>query len=181
MTSVRIWGPGAGAVLVLVAAGMWARGSSAVDAGLWADVRPVIEARLVAQSAGNGLGETEPALRSRWFCRAEALDLEESGNRVRAGINTLCEEYGTRAGALMSCSGAQIPQVVRLERDTASGRYRIVSQEEAPDDGADWEDSHFSYYAESRINQGMETESAGLRTVALAHFGLPATAPVREC
>jgi hypothetical protein len=182
VTSIRIWGPGAGAVVVLVAAGVWARGSSAVDAGVWADVRPAIEARLVAQSAGTGAGEGEPDLRSRWFCRAEALDLEESGNRVRAGINTLCEEYGVRAGTLVMCRGAQIPQVVRLERDTANGGYRVVSQEEEPDgDSRDWEDNHFSHYAEARIDQGMETESAGLQTLARAHFGLSADAPLRDC
>ncbi|MFD8724131.1 hypothetical protein ACFV2H_40790 [Streptomyces sp. NPDC059629] len=181
MTSIRIWGPGAGAVVVLVAAGVWARGSSAVDAGLWADVRPAIEARLVAQSAGSGAGESEPDLGSRWFCRAEALDLEQSENRVRAGINTLCEEYGVRAGALVMCAGAQIPQVMRLERDPVNGGYRVLSQEEEPDDGSGWEDSHFSHYAESRIGQGMEAESAGLQTLARAHFGLPATAPVRNC
>ncbi|MER5787907.1 hypothetical protein [Streptomyces sp. NPDC001980] len=181
MTSVRIWGAGAGAVVVLVAAGVWARGSSAVDAGLWAEVRPAIEARLVTQSAGNGAGESEPALRSRWFCRAEALDLEESGGRVRAGINTLCEEYGERAGALVLCGGAQIPQVVRLERDPASGGFRVVSAE-APPDGegyGEWEGDHFSHYAASRLDR--EMTSSGLRTAARAHFGLPSGAPVRYC
>ena len=180
MTSIRIWGPGAGAVVVLVAAGVWARGSSAVDAGVWADVRPVIEARLVAQSAGRGYGEqSEPSLRSRWFCRAEALDLTESGDRVRAGVDTLCLEYGVRGGALMECSGAQIPQVIRLERDRTNGGYRVVSQEAEPDDDAEWGESHFSPYAESRLNQAME--SAGLQAAARTHFGLPATAPVRDC
>ncbi|MFE2068471.1 hypothetical protein ACFXDH_39895 [Streptomyces sp. NPDC059467] len=179
MTSIRIWGPGAGAVVVLVAAGVWARGSSAVDAGLWADVRPAIEARLVTQSAGNGAGESEPSLRSRWFCRAEALDLTESGDLVRAGVDTLCLEYGVRGDALMECSGAQIPQVIRLERDRTSGGYRVVSQEEEPDDDAEWGEEHFSPYGESRLNQ--EMESAGLQAAARTHFGLPATAPVRNC
>ncbi|MFJ9708367.1 hypothetical protein [Streptomyces sp. NPDC101234] len=179
MTSIRIWGPGAGAVVVLVAAGVWARGSSAVDAGLWADVRPAIETRLVTQSAGNGAAESEPSLRSRWFCRAEALDLTESGDLVRAGVDTLCLEYGVRGDALMECSGAQIPQVIRLERDRTNGGYRVVSQEEAPDDDAEWDEDHFSPYAESRLNQ--EMESAGLQAAARTHFGLPATAPVRNC
>ncbi|MGY5046942.1 hypothetical protein ACWDE0_15050 [Streptomyces sp. 900105755] len=181
MTSVRIWGTGAGAAVVLVAAGVWARGSSAVDAGLWAEVRPAIEARLVTQATGTGYAQTdEPALRSRWFCRAEALDLEASGGRVRAGVNTLCEEYGERAGALVLCSGAEIPEVVRLERDAADGGYRVVSEEQAPeDDSAEWAEHHFSRYAASRLDRGMS--STGLRAAARTHFGLPAGAPVRDC
>ncbi|WP_406437215.1 hypothetical protein OHB00_23285 [Streptomyces sp. NBC_00631] len=181
MTSVRIWGPGAGAVVVLVAAGVWARGSSAVDAGLWAQVRPAIEARLVAQSAGTGAGESEPQLRSRWFCRAEALDLEESGDRVRAGVNTLCEEYGEHAGALVLCGGSQTPQVMRLERDPANGGFRVVSAQQPPDGEGygEWEGNHFSRSAVSRLDG--EMSSAGLRTAARTHFGLPADAPVRDC
>ncbi|MEU9344627.1 hypothetical protein AB0D74_25850 [Streptomyces sp. NPDC048278] len=180
MTSVRIWGTGAGAMAILVAAGVWARGSSAVDAGLWAQVRPAIEARLVTQSAGTGAGESEPALRSRWFCRAEVLDLEESGGRVRAGVNTLCEEYGERAGALVLCTGAEIPEVVRLERAPSDSGYRVVSEEQAPeDDSAEWEEHHFSHYAASHLDKGMT--STGLQTAARTHFGLPAEAPVRDC
>ncbi|MFG2941843.1 hypothetical protein [Streptomyces sp. NPDC048282] len=181
MTSVRIWVTGAGAVAVLVTAGAWARGSSAVDAGLWAEVRPAIEARLVTQAAGTGYGETMPALRSRWFCRAEALDLLETGGQVHAGVDTLCLEYGVRDGALVECSGAQIAQVVRLRRDTADGGFRVVSEAEAPDGAgyAEWNEDHFSPYAASRIDRPME--SAGLRTAARAHFGLPANAPVRDC
>ncbi|MEV5952558.1 hypothetical protein AB0M11_02055 [Streptomyces sp. NPDC051987] len=180
MTSVRIWGPGAGAVVVLVAAGVWARGSSAVDAGLWAQVRPAIEARLVTRSAGTGAGESEPALRSRWFCRAEALDLQESGGRVLAGVDTLCEEYGERAGALVLCGGAETPEVVRLERDPADGGYRVVSEERPPaDDSAEWEDHHFSHYAASRLDRGMASTS--LRTEARTHFGLPPDAPTQDC
>ncbi|MEU2425080.1 hypothetical protein ABZ619_29370 [Streptomyces sp. NPDC007851] len=178
--SVRVWGTGAGALVVLVAAGAWARGSSAVDPALWDRVRPAVEARLVAQAAGTGAGESEPALRSRWFCRAEALDLEESGDRVRAGIDSLCEEYGVRAGALVFCSGAEVPQVMRLERDRANGGYRVVSQEEQPEDAdAAWNASHFSSYAVSRLDRGMG--SAWLRETARTHFGLPANAPVRDC
>ncbi|MFG2956101.1 hypothetical protein ACGF5O_20550 [Streptomyces sp. NPDC048291] len=180
MTSVRIWSTGAGAVAILVATGVWARGSSAVDAGLWAQVRPAIEARLVTQSAGTGAGESEPALRSRWFCRAEALDLEESGGRVRAGVNTLCEEYGERAGALVLCTGAEIPEVVRLERNPSDGGYRVVSEEQAPDeDGAEWEEHHFSHYATSHLDKGMT--STDLQTAARTHFGLPPGTPIRNC
>ncbi|WP_234541433.1 hypothetical protein [Streptomyces shenzhenensis] len=182
MTSVRIWGPGAGAVVVLVAAGVWARGSSAVDAGLWAEVRPVIEARLVAQETGSGYAETgRPELRSRWFCRAEALELEESGGRVRAGVDTLCLEYGVHGDALVECTGEQTPQVMRLERRPAGGGFRVVSAQ-APPDGAgygEWEESHFGSYAASRLDRPMD--SAGLRTAARTHFGLPADAPVRDC
>ncbi|MGW4908675.1 hypothetical protein [Streptomyces sp. NPDC004270] len=181
MTSVRIWGVGAGAVAVLVVTAVWAQGSAGVDAGLWAGVRPAIEARLVAQAAGTGAGESEPALRSRWFCRAEALDLMESEGQVRAGVNTLCLEYGERAGALVECGGAQIPQVVRLERDPAHGGYRVVSEEEPPDGEGygKWTASHFSRYAKSRLDE--EMESTGLETVARTHFALPADAPVRYC
>ncbi|MEW2306830.1 hypothetical protein AB0958_44075 [Streptomyces sp. NPDC006655] len=177
--SVRIWGTGAGALAVLFAAGVWARGSSAVDAALWAEVRPVIEARLVARSAGTGTGESEPAAGARWFCRAEALDLEASGDRVRAGIDSLCEEFGVHEGALVLFGGAETPQVVRLERDTAHGGYRVVSTEEAPDDAdTAWYEKHFSPYAESRIHKKMA--SAGLEAAARTHFGLPADAPVRD-
>ncbi|MEU2620493.1 hypothetical protein ABZ642_20570 [Streptomyces sp. NPDC007157] len=181
MTSVRIWGPGAGAVAVLVVTAVWAHGSAGVDAGLWTEVRPAIEARLVAQAAGTGAGESEPELRSRWFCRAEALDLTESGDQVRAGVDTLCLEYGERAGALVECGGAQIPQVVRLERDAARGGYRVVAEEEPPDGEGygEWTENHFSRYAESRLDK--EMESTGLRAVARSHFALPADAPVRYC
>ncbi|MEV7322382.1 hypothetical protein [Streptomyces sp. NPDC093970] len=179
MKSVRIWGPGAGAVVVLVAAGAWARGSSAVDAGLWAEVRPAIEARLVEQAAGTGAGESEPGLRSTWFCRADALDLAETEGRVRAGVNTLCVEYGERAGALVECGGSQTPQVVRLERDPAHGGYRVVSAEEPPDGDAAWTAGHFSRRAESRIDE--EMDSTGLEAVARTHFVLPADAPVHYC
>ncbi|MGW7540849.1 hypothetical protein ACWGKQ_06980 [Streptomyces sp. NPDC054770] len=182
MTSVRIWGPGAGAVVVLVAAGVWARGSSAVDAGLWDRVRPVIETQLVAQATGSGYAETdEPALRSRWFCRAEALELEESGGRVRAGVDTLCLEYGARGGTLVQCSGEQTPQVVRLARDPENGGFRVLSAQEPPDGEGygEWEQSHFSRHAASRLDRPMA--STGLETAARTHFGLPAGAPVRDC
>lgn len=179
MTSVRIWGPGAGAVAVLVVTAVWAHGSAGVDAGLWAEVRPAIEARLAARAGGTGAGEGEAGLGSRWFCRAEVLDLSESGGQVRAGINTLCLEYGERAGTLVECGGAQIPQVVRLERDAAHRGYRVVSEEEPADDDAEWTAAHFSRHAASRVDE--EMESAGLRALARTHFALPADAPVRYC
>ena len=183
MTSVRIWGPGVGAVVVLVATGAWAHGSSGssgVDSGLWAEVRPVIEDRLADRAEGSGYGESEPGLDAKWFCHAEALDLEETGDRVRAGVDTLCLEYGVRDGALVECSGEQVPRVVRLARDTDGG-YRVVAQEEPPDGAGygEWEKDHFSYFAESRL--GGEVTSAGLDTAARAHFGLPADAPVGDC
>jgi hypothetical protein len=167
-------------VAVLVATGAWARGPAGVDARLWAEVRPVIEARLVAESRGSGLGESMPALDARWFCRAEALDLQERSGRVRAGVDTLCMEYGVRDGALVECGGAQVPQVVRLER-AADGDYRVVSREEPPDGAglAEWEETHFSYVAESRL--GTPAPSDALETAARAHFGLPAGAPVENC
>ncbi|MEU2771446.1 hypothetical protein ABZ646_00625, partial [Streptomyces sp. NPDC007162] len=162
--SVRIWGTGAGALVVLIAAGVWARGSSAVDTGLWTEVRPAIEARLVAQSAGTGTGESGTAARARWFCRAEALDLEASGDRVRAGIDSLCEEYGVREGALVLFGGAEIPQVMRLERDTVHGGYRVVSTEEAPEDAdAAWYEEHFSPYAEDRKTTRLKTRHRAVK------------------
>ncbi|MFC4505867.1 MULTISPECIES: hypothetical protein [Streptomyces] len=183
MTSVRVWGPGVGAVVVLVATGAWARGSTGaeVDSGLWAKVRPAVEARLVAQAKGDGYGESEPALKARWFCRADALELAESGDRVRAGVDTLCVEYGVREGALVMCGGAHFPQVVRLERDTESGDYRVVTQEEPPDGAgyASWENDHFGVFARSRLDG--DTDQSDLDTKARDHFGLPTDAPVGDC
>ncbi|MEU1511914.1 hypothetical protein ABZ490_07095 [Streptomyces sp. NPDC005811] len=180
MTSVRIWGPGVGAVVVLVATGAWARGSSAVDAGLWASVRPAIEERLVARSQGDGVGDSEPGLRARWFCTAKALDLREEGERrVRAGVDTMCVEYGVRDGALQECAGSHYPQVMRLERDGEG--YRVVSQEEPPDGAgyAEWEEAHFSVFAESRLDGAVS--SAGLESAARVHFGLGADSAVGDC
>ena len=185
VTSVRIWGPGVGAVVVLVATGAWAHGTSGggtagVDTGLWAAVRPAIEARLVAQAQGDGPGESEPALRARWFCAARALDLRENDGRVRAGVDTLCVEYGVRDGALQECGGAHVPQVVRLERDDDTGGYHVVAQEEPPDGAgyADWEKDHFGVLTEYRLDAA---EPAGLESAARAHFGLPADTPVGDC
>ncbi|MFF4589127.1 hypothetical protein [Streptomyces sp. NPDC001388] len=181
MTSVRIWGPGVGAVVVLVATGAWARGSTGVDAGLWDAVRPAIEDRLVARAEGDGYGESEPALKARWFCEAEAVDLREDEGRVRAGVDTLCVEYGVRDGALQECAGAHVPQVMRLERDGDGGGYRVVSQEEPPDGAgrAGWEQEHFGVLADIRLDDA--TDPAGLETAARAHFGLPADTPVGDC
>ncbi|KAF5992468.1 MULTISPECIES: hypothetical protein [Streptomyces] len=53
---------------------------------------------------------------AKWFCRAEALALRENGDRVRAGVDTLCMEYRVRDGALVACGGVHFPQVMRLER-----------------------------------------------------------------
>ncbi|MFE2695219.1 hypothetical protein [Streptomyces mirabilis] len=181
MMSVHMWGPGVGAVAVLLATGAWARWPAGVDTRLWSEVRPVIEARLVTRAAGSGYGESMPALRAKWFCRAEALDLRENGDRVRAGVDTQCLEYGVRDGALVECGGAHLPQVVRLERDTDGG-YRVVAQEEPPDGAgyAEWEENHFSFVSESRLDDDAVTPAA-LETAARAHFGLPAGAPVEDC
>ncbi|MET9388049.1 hypothetical protein ABZY09_45480 [Streptomyces sp. NPDC002928] len=179
--SVRRWGAGAGAVAVLVATGVWVMWPAGVDARLWGEVRPVIEARLVAESQGTGYGETVPALKAKWFCRARALDLEENGDRIRAGVDTFCVEYGVRDGALVECGGSRFPQVVRLKRDT-DGDYRVVSREEPPDgEGyAEWEESRFSFFAESEIGTDSGT-SAALESAARAHFALPAGTPVKDC
>ncbi|MFI7501466.1 hypothetical protein ACIBVL_23765 [Streptomyces sp. NPDC049687] len=184
MTSVRVWGPGVGAVVVLVATGAWARGSAGtgVDAELWADVRPAIEARLVAQAEGDGYGESEPALGARWFCEAEALELREDDGRVRAGVDTFCVRYGVRDGVLQECGGAHHPQVVRLERDDENGGgYHVVSQEEPPDGAgyASWEEDHFGVFAENRLDGS--ADPAALESEARAHFGLPTGAPVGDC
>ncbi|MHC3469169.1 hypothetical protein ACYF6T_10675 [Streptomyces sp. 7R007] len=175
------WATGAGAVVVLVAAGAWAmRPGGDVDAGLWAQVRPVIEARLVHDSQGDGYGEDEPALRARWFCRAEALRLEENGDRVRAGVNTLCVEYGVRDRALVACGGAQYPRVMLLRRD-AGGGYRVVSSEEAPDGAghAQWRKTHFGTFADAALNTPQS--ATPLESAARRHFGLPADSPVGDC
>ncbi|MFF3939123.1 hypothetical protein [Streptomyces phaeofaciens] len=180
MTSVRIWGPGVGAVVVLVATGAWARGSTGeVDAGLWDAVRPAIEARLTAQAADEE-GYGEAALGARWFCAADPLDLRQDDGRVRAGVDTLCMEYGVRDGSLQECSGSHYPQVMRLERDPHGG-YRVVSQEEPPDgaDYASWQEDHFSVLAEYRLDGS--ADPSGLESAARAHFGLPADAPVGDC
>lgn len=180
VTSVRVWGTGVGAVGVLVATGAWAMGVQEIDARLWGEVRPVIETRLVADSRGHGYGETVPALRARWFCRAEALELGEDDGAVRAGVNTLCIEYGVRAGALVECGGSSYPQVVRLER-AADGGYRVVSREEPPDGAGygEWTEDHFGFLAESGV--GDTPSSTGLETAARSHFGLPADARVEAC
>ncbi|MDX3759159.1 hypothetical protein ACWDBO_32730 [Streptomyces mirabilis] len=86
-----------------------------------------------------------------------------------------------RDGALVECGGAHFPQVVRLERDIDGG-YRVVAQEEAPDGAgyAAWEENHFSFVSESRLDDAAGTPAA-LETAARAHFGLPVGAPVEDC
>ncbi|OIJ84905.1 hypothetical protein [Streptomyces colonosanans] len=177
---VRRWWFGLGAVAVLVATGAWVVWPAGVDGYLWSEVRPVIEARLVADAKGSGYGETEPALRARWFCGAKARDLDEKDGVVRAGVTTLCVEYGVRNGALVECSGVDVPQVVRLKRD-ADGAYRVVSREEAPDGEGygKWVEDHFSFFAEP--GPADSVSSAGLEAAARDHFGLPADAPVGDC
>ncbi|MEU2281974.1 hypothetical protein ABZ614_08585 [Streptomyces sp. NPDC013178] len=173
---------GVGAAAVLAATGTWVMWPGNVDTRLWGDVRPVIEARLVAEARGSGYGESEPALDARWFCRVEPLELVERGDVVRAGVNTLCMEYGMRDGTLVECGGAQDPQVVRLQRDdAAAGGFRVVSREEAPDGegNAEWTDAHFGFLAESALHDPMS--SGPLETAARAHFGLPADAPLGVC
>src|SRR5690349_1813456 len=132
--SFRRGAVGAGAAAVLAATGSWVLWPADVDEGLWAEVRPVIEARIVAESGHSGFGATLPALDARWFCRAEPLELEQHAGDVRAGVNTLCIEYGVQDGSLVACGAGQHPQVVRLQRDgSADGGYRVVSREEPPD------------------------------------------------
>ncbi|MER6284648.1 hypothetical protein [Streptomyces sviceus] len=180
MTSVRVWGPGVGAVAVLVATGAWAMRPVGVDGRLWDEVRPAIEARLVEQSRGAGYGESEPGLRARWFCRAEAVDLDERDGLVRAGVSTLCLEYGVRAGRLVECGGAEAPQVLRLRRE-ADGEYVVVSQE-APPDGAgnaEWLTSHFGHATPAGFDTGVP--STPLESAARSHFGLSANSPVTPC
>ncbi|MEU6374549.1 hypothetical protein [Streptomyces sp. NPDC046909] len=178
--SIHKWGTGVGAALVLVATGTWVMWPPGVDAGLWGEVRPVIEARLAADSRGSGYAETVPGLRARWFCRAEALELNEHDGVVRAGVNTLCMEYGVQDRSLVECSGGRYPQVVRLERRT-DGTYRVVSREEPPDgDGyAEWTESHFGLLAESKAEDSISAHS--LEAAARAYFDLPEDAPVSAC
>ncbi|MGW1781594.1 hypothetical protein ACWCQQ_20965 [Streptomyces sp. NPDC002143] len=180
--SFRRGAVGVGAAAVLAATGTWVMWPGEVDARLWAEVRPVIEARIAAEAVGSGYGETLPALDARWFCHAEALELEEHEGQVRAGVNTLCVEYGVQEDSLVECSAGQYPQVVRLERDAAAeGGYRVVSREEPPD-GAGytrWTHAHFGVLVRSSLGHPMS--SAEVETQARAHFGLAADASVGEC
>ncbi|MFC8347663.1 hypothetical protein [Streptomyces sp. NPDC057280] len=180
--SVVRWGFGLGATAVLVATGAWVVWPQDVDSDLWREIRPAIEARLVAESHGTGYGESVPELDARWFCHAEALELDERDGVVRAGVDTLCMEYGVQAHALVECSGAHVPQVLRLERDAdAVGGYRIVSQEQAPEGAgyAEWTQAHFGHFTRAELD---DTVSASpLEAAARTHFGLPADAPVSDC
>ncbi|MEU0412391.1 hypothetical protein ABZ307_31835 [Streptomyces griseorubiginosus] len=170
------WAVGGGAVVVLVVTGAWARGSGGVDADLWSRVRPAIETRLVEQARGSGVGEPG----ARWFCRAEALDLDERDGLVRAGVSTLCVQYGVRAGSLVECAGAEVPQVLRLRRE-ADGAYEVVSQETAPDGAghAEWVTSRFGHATAASLDDAVP--STLLASAARTHFGLPAGTPVTPC
>ncbi|WP_225808974.1 hypothetical protein [Streptomyces spinosus] len=153
--SARRWAVGTGAVVVLVATGTWAMRQKTVDTRLREEIRPVVEARLAADSHGTGYGEDVPALHTRWFCRAEAVDVAERGGEVRAGVDTLCLEYGVRGAGLVECGGGKGPQVVRLERDP-DGAYQVLSRE-APPDGAGNEDrteAHSGFLARSALDGG---------------------------
>ncbi|MET7735642.1 hypothetical protein ABZT02_30375 [Streptomyces sp. NPDC005402] len=178
--SAGSWAVGGGAVVVLVATGAWALRPVGADTQLWNQVRPAIEARLVDQSRGAGYGESEPGLRARWFCRAQEVDLDERDGLVRAGVNTLCLEYGVRAGSLVECGGAAVPQVLRLRRE-AGGGYVVVSQEEPPDGAgnAKWLTSHFGHATTAAFDDTLP--STTLESAARTHFGLPADSPVTEC
>ena len=177
------WVVGGGAVAVLVATGafvMWP--AAGVDTRLWGEVRPVIEARIASDARGSGYGETVPALRARWFCRAEALGLRRQGDDVRADVTTLCVEYGVHDDSLVECSAGQVPQVVRLQRDdAAAGGYRVVSREEAPDGAgnARWTRERFGVVGASLAQDSMS--SGALEDKARTHFGLPAGAAVVDC
>ncbi|WP_406158439.1 hypothetical protein [Streptomyces canus] len=177
------WVVGGGAVAVLVVTGafvMWP--AAGVDTRLWGEVRPVIEARIASDARGSGYGETVPALRARWFCRAEALGLRRHGDDVRADVTTLCVEYGVHDDTLVECSAGQVPQVVRLERDHAAvGGYRVVSRQEAPDGAgnARWTRAHFGIVGASLARDSMS--SGALEAEARTHFGLPAGAAVVDC
>ncbi|MFK4099801.1 hypothetical protein ACI2L1_06920 [Streptomyces sp. NPDC019531] len=178
--SASRWAVGGGAVVVLVATAAWARWPTGVDARLWTEIRPVIEARLTADAEGDGPGADTPALRARWFCRAEALELEERAGRVRAGIDAYCLEYGARDGTLVECGGSHFPQVVRLRRE-ADGDFHVVAREEPPDGAgyAEWTRHTFGFLAESRLTT---TDPEDLTTAARTHFGLTTTAPVvQDC
>ncbi|WP_406008262.1 hypothetical protein OG440_20605 [Streptomyces sp. NBC_00637] len=180
--SFRRGAVGVGAAAVLAATGTWVMWPAAIDGRLWSEVRPVIEARIAAESRGGREGETVPALDTRWFCRAEALELEEHAGEVRAGVNTLCVEYGVQDDNLVECGAGQYPQVVRLERDeTAAGGYRVVAREEPPDGAgyARWTESHFGVFTRSSLQDPMSSRT--LEATARAHFGLPVDATVGEC
>ncbi|MEV1062373.1 hypothetical protein [Streptomyces sp. NPDC050263] len=180
--SFRRGAVGVGAAAVLAATGTWVMWPGEVDAGLWAEVRPVIEARIAAEAEGSGFGESLPALKARWFCHAEALELEEHEGEVRAGVNTLCVEYGVQEDSLVECGAGQYPQVVRLERDAAAGGgFRVVSREEPPDGAgyARWTASHFGVLVRPSLRNPMS--SAEVESEARAHFGLGTDASVGQC
>ncbi|GGR90777.1 hypothetical protein GCM10010269_32360 [Streptomyces humidus] len=180
--SFRRGAVGVGAAAVLAATGTWVMWPADVDEELWAEVRPVIEARIAAEPRGGGHADAVPARDARWFCRAQALELEERAGRVRAGVDTLCVEYGVRDDTLVACRAGRYPQVVRLERDRAAdGGYRVVGRDEPPDGEGygRWTEAHFGVFIRPALRDPMS--SAELETEARAHFGLPADASVVEC
>ncbi|MCQ9135624.1 hypothetical protein [Streptomyces hilarionis] len=180
--SFRRGAVGVGAAAVLAVTGTWVMWPADVDEELWAQVRPVIEARLVAESGRSGPADGALVRDVRWFCRARALELEERAGEVRAGVDALCVEYGVRDGSLVECAAGQYPQVVRLRRDhAADGGFVVVGRDEAPDgeEYARWTESHFGVFTRAALRDRMSP--AGLETEARAHFGLAADAAVGEC
>jgi hypothetical protein len=89
-------------------------------------------------------------------------------------------EYGVQAHTLVECSGAHVPQVLRLERD-ADGGYRILSQEEPPDGVgyAEWTHTHFGHFTRAALDGTLS--ATPLEAAARTHFGLAADAPVGDC
>ncbi|MGW2910613.1 hypothetical protein ACWC9X_09170 [Streptomyces asoensis] len=180
--SLRRGAVGVGAAAVLAATGTWVMWPAQIDGRLWGEVRPVIEARIAAESLGGGHGEGVAAPRARWFCEAKALELEEHGGEVRAGVNALCVAYAVRGDTLVECAAGQYPQVVRLERDgAAAGGYRVVAREEPPDGEGygRWTESHFGVLTRASLRNPMSSRT--LEATARVHFGLPADADVGEC
>ncbi|MER6787561.1 hypothetical protein [Streptomyces sp. NPDC000658] len=180
--SFRRGAVGVGAAAVLAATGTWVMWPADVDEALWAEVRPVIEARLAAESGSGGPADDALIRDARWFCRARALELEERGGEVRAGVNALCVQYGVRDDTLVECAAGQYPQVVRLRRDhAADGGFRVVGRDEPPDgEGyARWTASHFGVFTRPALRDPISP--AGLESEARTHFGLPADASLGEC
>ncbi|MFG2574662.1 hypothetical protein [Streptomyces sp. NPDC048481] len=180
--SFRRGAVGVAAAAVLAATGTWVMWPAHVDEALWAEVRPVIEARLAAEPGSGGPADGASVRDARWFCRARALALEERGGEIRAGVDALCVRYGLRDDALVECSAGRRPQVVRLRRDdSADGGFRVVGREEPPRsaDRGRWSASRFGLFTRSAPRDPVSP--AELETEARTHFGLPADASVGEC
>ncbi|WP_449353073.1 hypothetical protein [Streptomyces shaanxiensis] len=86
------------------------------------------------------------------------MDLVERDGLVRAGVSTVCAEYGVRSGSLVECAGAEVPQVMRLRRE-ADGDYRVVSQEVPPDGegNAQWLTSRFGRATAASLDDTVPT------------------------